>query len=62
MHTLCNQLLLELSLDLFNTLHICYTLTHILQMFIKKLDVEKVFFDKLTGFLTFRMTASRNNG
>ena len=44
-HTLWNQLLLELSLDLFNT---CRYVTDILKMCIKKFDAEKVFFDKLT--------------
>ena len=38
-----NQLFLELSLD-----HV----TDILKMCMKKFDAEKLFFDKLTGFLT----------
>ena len=48
-HTLCNHLLLELSLDLFNVLQIFYRHTEI---YMKKSDAEKAFLDKLTEFLT----------
>ena len=37
-------------LDLFND--ICRYVTDILKMCIKKFDTEKIFFDKLTRFLT----------
>ena len=47
-HTLWNQLLLELSLDLFT---LCKFVTVILKMCIKKYDAKKIFFDKLIGFL-----------
>ena len=41
--------LLELSLDLST---LCIYVIDILKMFMKKFDAEKIFFDKLTGFLT----------
>ena len=46
---LWSQLLLELLLDLFNAMQICYK--HIEDVHEEVYD-EKIFFDKLTGFLT----------
>ena len=49
-HTSCSQLLLVFSLD-HSTL--CRYITDILKMCMKKFDAEKIFFDKLTGFLDY---------
>ena len=46
-HVVHNQLLLELSFDPFNTLHIYYKL---LKMCLKKFNAEKNAFNRIAGF------------